>query len=132
MPKRKKRSEVESNSTPMALALAAMAGASVIYIGEILYSSLREMGAQVFVRLPSWRAHMGSACGGVLAFVVSFFLLESLGRQSREMAWRTSTPWLPLIALTALATAIHIPIFVVVVAALIYCVYAYRRTVAMR
>jgi ABC-type uncharacterized transport system permease subunit len=71
-------------------------------------------------------------CMGMVAFVITFFLLEALGRKSKTIAWRSSVPWLPLIVLTAVATAIHIPIYVVIIAAAIYSVWAYRRTRAVR
>jgi len=104
----------------------------MLYLAEILFRTLLDSGASSVPGLPSWRAHMGSMCVGTMAFVTTFFLLEALGRKSKTIAWRSSLPWLPLIMLTALATAIHIPIYVVIIVSCLYSIWAYRRTRAIR
>lgn len=83
-------------------------------------------------QLPGWRAHMGSAWMGTLAFVTALFLLENLGGQSRSRALRSAIPWLPLVALAGLATAIHIPISLVILAAAFYSPWAYLRMRTIR
>jgi hypothetical protein len=116
----------------MAVALAALFGAGAFYCAEIIYDNIKDSGAPDMRQLPGWRAHMGSACVGSLAFVTALFLLESLGRRSRLVAARSAVPWLPIVALTGLATAVHIPICVVIVVAAIYSPWAYLRTRAAR
>jgi ABC-type uncharacterized transport system permease subunit len=74
---------------------------------------------------------MGSACLATVAFVITLFLLESLARKSRPRAWRSSVPWSPLIAMTGIATAIHIPIIAVTIACAAYVPWAYYRTRAV-
>lgn len=130
--KRKKQPEYAIDPTPTALAVGIFGGAAALYATEVIYSDMRDSGAPDIPGLPNWRAHMGAVCVGSIAFVVTFFLMESLGRKSKVIAWRSSVPWLPLIALTAVATAIHIPIYVVIVSGTLYSVWAYRRTRAIR
>lgn len=116
----------------MAVAIATLFGVGTLYCGEIVYDNIRDSGTHDMRHLPGWRAHMGSACVGSLAFVAVLFLLESLGRRSRLVAARSAAPWVPVVALTGLATAIHIPIYVVILAAAIYSPWAYLRTRAVR
>jgi hypothetical protein len=71
---------------------------------------------------------MGSTWLSAVAFVVILFSLELLGRQSKIIAWRSSWPWLPLTALTALARLIHIPAYTVIPAGAVLGVRAYRQT----
>jgi len=130
--KRKKQPDYAIDPTPTALAVGIFGGAAALYLTEVIYSEMRDSGGPDIPGLPNWRAHMGAVCVGSIAFVVTFFLMESLGRKSKVIAWRSSIPWLPLIALTAVATAIHIPIYVVIVSGTLYSVWAYRRTRAIR
>lgn len=116
----------------MAVALAALFGAGAFYCVEIIYDNIKDSGAPDMQQLPGWRAHMGSACVGSLAFVTALFLLESLGRRSKLVAARSAVPWLPIVALTGLATAVHIPVYVVIFVAAIYSPWAYLRTRAPR
>ena len=132
MARKRKQPGDEMDPTPVAFALGCLGGAGMMYVAEILYDNIRESPRPDIPGLPNWRAHMGSAFLGTVAFVITFFLLEALGRQSKLMAWRASAPWLPLIALTGLATAIHIPAYLVIPAVAIYSVWAYRRTRAVR
>ncbi len=130
--KKGKRQKNTSDSTSMALALSTLIGAAAFYCAEIVYDNLRGSGASDIREFPAWRAHMGSACVGSLAFVVTLFLLEIVGRSSKRVAVRSAAPWWPIVALTGLATAIHIPIYLVILAAAIYTPWAYFRTRAVR
>lgn len=125
--KKIKRKKQTSDSTPIALAIAVIAGAGALYCAEIIYDNIKDSGAPDMRQLPGWRAHMGSACVGSLAFVIALFLLESLGRNSRSIALRSAIPWLPMVLLTGLATAIHIPIYAVIAMAALYTPWAYTR-----
>jgi hypothetical protein len=121
-----------SESTPIAIGVATVFGAGALYCAEIIYDNIKDSGAPDMQQFPSWRAHMGSACVGSVAFVISLFLLESLGRGSRRIAVRSVTPWWPIVVLTGLATAIHIPIYLVIIVAALYSPWAYFRTRAVR
>ncbi len=126
--KKAKQQKQTTDSTPMAVTLATLCGAGALYCGEIIYDNIKDSGAPDMRQLPGWRAHMASACIGTLAFVISLFLLESLGRRSKGSALRSTVPWLPVVAFTALATAIHIPIYVVALLIAIYSPWAYLHT----
>jgi hypothetical protein len=126
--KKAKRQKQTTNSTPMAVALATLFGAGALYCGEIIYDNIKDSGAPDMRQLPGWRAHMASVCVGTLAFVISLFLLESLGRRSKGSALRSTVPWLPVVALTGLATAIHIPVYMVALLIAIYSPWAYLHT----
>lgn len=130
--KKGKRQRDTSDSTPMALALSTLIGAAALYCAEIIYGNIKDSGAPDMRQFPGWRAHMGSACVGSLAFVITLFLLESVGRGSRSIAVRSVAPWWPIVALTGLATVIHIPIYLVIPVAAIYSSWAYFRTRAVR
>lgn len=130
--KKGKRQKNTADSTSMALALSTLIGAAALYCTEIVYDNLRGSGASDIREFPGWRAHMGSACVGSLAFVVTLFLLESVGRGSKRVAVRSAAPWWPIVALTGLATAIHIPVYLVILAAAIITPWAYFRTRAVR
>ena len=112
----------------MAVTIATLCGATALYCAEIIYYYIRDSGTVNTGQLPEWRAHMASACAATLTFVISLFLLESLGRRSKSVALRSTFPWWPLVALTALATAIHIPIYLVALLAALYSPWAYSHT----
>ena len=116
----------------MALAIATLCGVSALYCSEIIYDNIKDSGAPDMRQLPGWRAHMASACVGTLAFVTSLFLLETLGGRSRSRALRSAVLWFPLVVLTGLATAVHIPVYLVVLVAVFYIPWAYLRTRAAR
>jgi hypothetical protein len=128
MKKAKRRKPKTPDSTPMAVAIATLCGATALYCGEIIYDNIKDSGAPDIRQLPGWRAHMASACVGTLAFVISLFLLESLGRRSKSSALRSTVPWLPLVVLTGLATAIHIPTYLVALVTALYSPWAYLHT----
>jgi uncharacterized membrane protein YuzA (DUF378 family) len=123
--KRQKRSE---DSTPVAVAIAALCGIAALYCSEIIYDNIRDSGAPDMRALPAWRAHMASGCVGSLAFVTALFLLQSLAGRSKGSALRSAVPWFPLVALTGLATAVQIPIYLVVGVSAVYIPWAYLQT----
>jgi hypothetical protein len=128
--KKRKQQKQTTDSTPMAVAIATLFGAGALYCGEIIYDNIKDSGD--ITQFPEWRAHMGAACVGTMAFVTSLFLLENLGGRSKSVALRSAAPWLPLVALTVLATVTHIPIYVVVLLTAVYSPWAYLRTRAIR
>jgi hypothetical protein len=132
MKKAKRHKQKDQDSTPVAVTIATLCGATALYCGEIIYDNIKDSGAPDMRRLPGWRAHMASACIGTLAFVISLFLLESLGRRSKSSALRSTAPWLPLVALTGLATAIHIPSYLVALVTALYSPWAYLHTRPLR
>jgi len=75
---------------------------------------------------------MASICAGSISFVVALFFLENLGKQSRAIAFRSVVPWLPIVGLTMVATAIHIPVYLVILGSALYSPWAYFRTRAVR
>lgn len=119
------------DSTPMAVAIAALIGATALYCTEIIYSNIKDSGAPDMRQLPEWRVHMASACVGSLAFVIALFLLESLGRKSWRIALRSALPWLPMVVFTGFATGIHIPSDVTILVTAVYSPWAYLRTRAV-
>jgi hypothetical protein len=86
MAKRRKKPEYAVDTTLMAFFVACFGGACGLYSGEILYDAFHAPGATEVPGLPSWRAHMGSVCLGVVSFVVSLYFLEELGRRSKILA----------------------------------------------
>jgi hypothetical protein len=75
---------------------------------------------------------MGSVFVGIVTFIVFLFILEFLETRSQITAWRSSAPWLPLVGLTGLATAVHIPFYIALLVGVSYAVWAYRRTCSVR
>lgn len=131
MPRPRKQTTVPA-STLVALSVATLMGAGAFYCVEVTYANIKDSGAPGVRPFPAWRVHMGSACVGMIGFILCLFLLESLGRGSRRIALRSITPWAPLIALTGAATVIHIPAFVVVITTLVYSPWACLKTCAVR
>jgi hypothetical protein len=126
--KKTKQQKQATDSTPMAVAIATLFGVAALYCGEMIYYNIKDSGAPDMHPLPGWRAHMAAACVGTVAFVTALFLLESLGGRSRSVALRSAAQWFPLVALTALATAIHIPIYLVILLGALYSPWAYLHT----
>lgn len=113
----------------MALAVAALIGAGAFYCAEILYDNIRDVGATAAESpMPLWRVHMGAAFAGTVAFVIALFLLETVGRGSRRAAVRSAALWWPVVAVTGAATAVHIPVYLVIATTLVYIPWAYTRT----
>jgi hypothetical protein len=131
MAKRRRRDDM-TDSTPIAVAVAALVAGAAIQTVEIIYGNIRDAEVSSSHDFPLWRVHMGSAFAGSVSFVVALFLLENLGKKSKLTALRSVFPWLPVVALTGLATAIHIPIYLVILAAAVYSPWAYSRTRALR
>ena len=127
-----RRQKGTSDFTSMAVALAAAFGIGAFQCAEIIYDDSRDAGIAANPGAGMWRVHMGCACVGCAAFVIALFCLERLGRGSMVSALRSIIPWLPLIALTGIATAIHIPMYVVIPLIILYGLWAYRRTLAVR
>jgi hypothetical protein len=128
----KKKGSCEYNDTSITLLVALFGGACAFITVESICGDANDAGWQQMNRLPAWQVHMGSACVGIITFVVFLFILEFLETRSRITAWQSSAPWLPLVGLTALATVVHIPIYVVFLVGGSYAVWAYRRTCSVR
>jgi hypothetical protein len=131
MPKRKQQSTYSAEQTMIAFAVGCLAGAGIAYVVEITYGYMIEIGEKL-PGLPGWRAHTATACLGLSVFMLTFYLLEILGRESKTVAWRASSPWLPLVGLTAAATIVHVPTSVVIITSLVYSVWAFRRMCSIR
>jgi hypothetical protein len=132
MGKRKKRSSYEFNHTSTTLMIALFACACAFLAVETTLLDLMESLGFQMKKLPGWQFHMGSASSGIMTFFIFLFILEVLETRSRMTAWRSSVPWLPLVGLTMLATIIHIPYYIVILAGTIYGVWAYRQTSSVR
>ena len=132
MGKRKRLSRYEHNHTLTTLLMASFGGACAFITIETILPDLVELWGQNVNKLPGWQVHMGSVCVGILTFFLFLLLLEVFETGSKITAWRSSAPWLPLILLTALATVIHIPFYVVIPIGAIYGIWAYRRTCSVR
>jgi hypothetical protein len=132
MARRKKRSSHEFHHTPITLLVALFGGACAFIAVEIFLPDLLELCERQIGKFPGWQIHMGATCIEVTTFFVFLFFLELLETRSRLTAWRASAPWLPLVGLTLLATIIHIPYFIVILAGTIYGVWAYRQTSSVR
>jgi hypothetical protein len=131
MARKQKKPIYSPENTLVAFAIGWLACGGMSYVSEITYGFLIDNGEKLPM-LPSWRAHMISACVGLAAFLLAFYSLEVLGRQSRTIAWRASLPWLPLLGFTAMGTLVHMPVYVVIPLILIYSVWAFRRMRAVR
>ena len=103
MAQRRKKPEHTVHPTQQALAVACLGGAAGLTSAEVISSAVWDSETGNDPRVPNWRIHMGSICVGMIAFLITFFLLEMLGRKSKAIAWRSSIPWLPLVAFTGLA-----------------------------
>lgn len=132
MAQRKKQSSHEYNHSPTTLLVAAFGGACAILTVESTINDGMDMWEHQMNKLPAWQVHMGSACMGLITFFVFLFILEFLETRSRITAWRSSAPWLPLAGFTALATFVHIPFYILLLAGVSYAVWAYRRTSSVR
>jgi hypothetical protein len=117
-----------ADPTTITLLVACFVGICVLYSLEFVYRAFRDSTPGNTPLLPSWRAHMGSVCVGMAAFVIVFFFLQGLEGKPRPIAWRAASSWSPLIALTAFATAVHIPWYAVVLGCAGFGLWAYRRT----
>jgi hypothetical protein len=132
MKRTRERQDDDSYLTNLALFVGFLGGLGIVTYGESLLGDIQSEGDLHAPSLANWQVHMGAACMGTVGFVIIFFLLELLGRQSKMSAWRSSWPWLPLVGLTALATVIHIPVYTVIFMCVLDAVWAYQRTRAAR
>ena len=132
MEKRRVQSSHDYNHTPTPLLMALFGGACAFITVESIFPDVVESLGHQTNKLPGWKVHMGSACVGIIAFLTFLFILEALETRSKKTAWRCSAPWLPLVGLTAIATVIHIPFYLVALIGSIYGVCAYRRTCSVR
>lgn len=107
--------------------IAMVCGVAIFqYVEFVFFSAVDENGHTADI--PMWRVHMGSTCFGTAAFVVAIFCCEALEHKSKKRALRFAIPWLPLLGLTALATIIHFPIFIVIILGLSYGGWVYVRS----
>ena len=132
MGKRKRQASHEYNDTLTTLFIAVFGGVCGFIAVESTLPDVMELWGRQTNKLPGWQAHMGSACCGIATFFVLLFILEVHETRSRVTAWRSSAPWLPLVGLTLLATIIHIPYAIVIMAGTINSVWAYRQTSSVR
>lgn len=132
MRRRRKDDSNEYNDTMITLLVALFCGACAVLTVENYAGDARDAGWLHMDRIPAWQLHMGTACVGFVTFFVFLCVLEFLETKSRIIAWRSSAPWLPIVGLTALATAVHIPIYIVIPVGGSYAVWAYRRTCSVR
>ena len=132
MGRRRNRSSHEYSHTPTTLMVALLGGSCAFIAVETTLSDVMDLWGSQMNKFPGWQFHMGSACSGIVTFLIFLFLLELHETRSRITAWRSSAPWLPLVGLTAIATVVHIPFYVVALIGAIYGVWAYRRTSSVR
>jgi hypothetical protein len=132
MEKRRVQWSHDYNHTPTTLLMALFGGACAFITVESTLPDAMESLEHHMNKLPGWQVHMGSACVGIIAFLTFLFILELLETRSKRTAWRCSAPWLPLFGLTAIATAVHIPFYIVALVGSVYGVFAYRRTSSVR
>jgi len=129
--KQRRQTEIEKDLTFETVTVACLGGVCTLFMAILVYDAATDWGAASLSWLPPWRAHMAVACAGITGYTVSLFFLVKLARKSKVLAWRSTTLWLPLIALTLLATLFHFPVYAVAVAGVIGSVWAYRRTRAV-
>jgi len=132
MGKRKKKSSYEDDHTWSVMSIALFGGACGVMTVESTVSDVMESLGYQINKFPEWQLHMGSVCVGIITFFVFLFTLEVFETSSKIIAWRSSAPWLPLVGLTAIATVVHVPFYVVALIGAIYSVWAYRKTDGVR
>jgi len=132
MEKRRVQSSHDYNHTPTTLLMALFGGACAFITVESTFPDVMDPLEHHVNKLPGWQVHMGSACVGFVAFLTFLFILEAFETSSKKTAWRCSAPWIPLVGLTATASVIHIPFYLVALIGFVYGVCAYRRTSSVR
>jgi hypothetical protein len=128
MGKRKTKRSEDFNDTLITILVALFFGACAVLAIEAVLGALEDAGWQLIGSIPSWQLHMGAACGGTITFFAYLYILQFIETDSKLTAWRSSAPWLPLVGLTALATTVYIPFYIVFLIGGGYAVWAYRRT----
>ena len=129
---KKKKSTYEYHDTPTTLLVASFGGVCGFITVVNIIDDVRESWWHQVNKLPAWQANVGALCVGILTFTIFLFILQVLETRSKITAWRSSAPWLPLVGLTATATVVHIPFYVVALIGAIYGLLAYRRTSSVR
>ncbi len=132
MRRRKNPSSYEYNHTPTTLLLALLGGSCAFIAVETTLPDVMDQWGSHVNEFPAWQFHMGAACIAIMTFFTFLFFLELHETRSRTTAWRSSAPWLLLVALTLLATIIHVPYYVVILVGAICSVWAYRQTSSVR
>lgn len=132
MGKRKNSVSHEYNDTATTLFVVLFSGACAFITMKIMFNDLLELTGHQASRLPGWQLDMGSLFMAFITFVVFVFVLAVFETRSRTIAWRSSAPWLPLAAFTALAAVIDIPLYIVLPVGILNGVWAYRRTCGVR
>jgi hypothetical protein len=127
-PKKKTKNRTRSSDPQFpATLIAAMSGAAMFQYTEFVYMSSTDNNGQP-ANIPIWRVHMGSVCLGSIGFVIALFCFEVLEKKSKSIAFNSAIRWLPLVALTGLASIIHIPAFIVIIVGFINGMWVYRRS----
>jgi len=127
MKNRQEQPNREVDQPFFALLIAFLGGLAIsFYVGSALLD-FESIGEKSTWKLPDWQVNMGSICVGMMAFVVILFCLEILRKRSKIAGWRSSWPWLPLVGLTALATFVHIPVYLIISVGVLYSIWAYSR-----
>jgi hypothetical protein len=129
---KKKKSTYEYHDTPTTLLVASFGGACAFIIVVNTIDVIVESFGHQATKLLAWQVNMGALCVGIATFFVFLYILDLLETRSKTTAWRSSAPWLPLAGLSAIATVIHIPFYIVALIGAIYGVWAYRRTNSVR
>lgn len=132
MGRRKNRSSCAYNHTPTTLLMAVFGGSCAFIAVETTLPDIMDVWGSQMNKFPGWQFHMGSTFGGVITFFAFLFFLELHETRSRITAWRSSAPWLSLVGLTLLATIIHIPYYIVILAGTLCGAWAYRQTASVR
>ena len=128
MGQRKTKRSDEYNDTSITILVALFLGACTLLAIEAVLGASEDAGWHLTGSIPKWQLHMGTTCGGTITFFVYLYILQFIETDSRPTAWRSSLPWLPLVGLTALATTVYIPFYIVFLIGGCYAVWAYRRT----
>ena len=81
---------------------------------------------------PAGALTMISAFLATSAFMMTFYSLEVLGRQSKAIAWWASASWLPLLAFTAVGVLVHMSAYIVIPLIFVYGVWAFCRNRVVR
>ena len=87
MARKQKRATYSPENTIIAFGIGCPACAGMSYVSEITYDFLVDNGEKLPM-FPNWRAHMVSVCRGLAAFMLTFYSLKVLGRQSKTIARR--------------------------------------------
>ena len=81
---------------------------------------------------PAGALTMISAFLATSAFMMTFYSLEVLGRQSKAIAWWASASWLPLLAFTVVGALVHMSAYIVIPLIFVYGVWAFCRKRVVR